>query len=118
MITFAVMISFLHTFFDKTPKVPDSGQRVLLLQNGAWRVGYRAVSEPITSETGEVVIMVADEEEFRSARWDDRLARGKPWPVSHMTVPKNDDKRARRKAKRSSRRKARNGYDPGKNGDA
>lgn len=112
------MISLLRTFFDKTPKVPDPGQRVLLLQNGGWRVGYRAISEPITSETGEVVIMVAGEEEFRSARWEDRLASGEPWPVSGMTVPKNDDKRARRKAKRSARRKARNGREPGRNGDA
>lgn len=112
MITFALMISFLRTLMDKTPKVPDPEQRVLLLENGEWHVGYRAVSEPITAETGEVVILVADEEEFRSARWENRIARGKPWPVSRLTVPRKDDRRARRKAKRHARRKARQSRAP------
>ncbi|WP_047866272.1 hypothetical protein [Rubrobacter aplysinae] len=103
------MISFLRTMFDKKPKVPDPGQRVLLLENEEWRVGYRAVSEPITAETGEIVILVAGEEEFRAARWDNRLADGKPWPVSRMTVPRRDEQRARRKARRDARRGARNG---------
>jgi hypothetical protein len=101
------MISFLRAMFDKRPKVPDPGQRVLLLENDEWRVGFRAVSEPITAETGEVVILVAEEEEFRAARWDNRLADGKPWPVSRMTVPRRDEQRARRKARRSARRDSR-----------
>lgn len=106
MITFWMMISFLRTIFDKAPKVPDPGQRILTLENGDWRVGYRAISEPITAETGEVVILIAEEEEFRAARWEGRLARGKPWPVSRMTVPRNDDRRARRRARRRSQGKS------------
>ena len=106
MVTFCPMISFLRTIFEKAPKVPDPGQRILILENGDWRVGYRAVSEPITAETGEVVILIAEEEEFRAARWDGRLARGKPWPVSRITVPRSDERRARRRAKRKARRKS------------
>lgn len=101
------MISFLRTVFYKAPKVPDPGQRVMLLDRSGWRQGYRAVSGPITSETGEVVILVAEEEEFRSARWDNRLADGMPWPVSQMTVPRRDEQRARRRARREARRGSR-----------
>lgn len=109
MVTFEPMISFLRTVFDKAPKVPDPGQRILLFENGEWCVGYRAVSGPITAETGEVVILVAREEEFRSARWDGRLPVGKPWPVSRMTVPRRDERRARRRAKRKARRRVQQG---------
>lgn len=99
------MLSFLRTVFDKAPRVPDPGQRVLLLENDGWRSGYRAVSEPITAETGEVTILVAEEDEFRAARWEGRLARGKPWPVSRMTVPRRDEQRARRRARRKTRQR-------------
>lgn len=104
MVTFCLMISFLRTIFEKAPKVPDPEQRIQLLENGEWRGGYRAVSEPITAETGEVVILIAEEEEFRAARWEGRLAKGKPWPVSRMTVPRSDERRARRRAKRKTQR--------------
>jgi hypothetical protein len=106
MVTFSPMISLIRSILDKAPKVPDPGQRVLLFENDEWCVGYRAVSEPITAETGEVVILVAREEEFRAARWDGRFPVGKPWPVSRMTVPRRDEQRARRRAKRKARRQA------------
>lgn len=106
MITFWTMISFIRTILDKAPKVPDPGQRILILENGDWRVGYRAVSEPITAETGEAMILIAEEEEFRAARWEGRLARGKPWPVSSMTVPRNEERRARRRARRKAKRRS------------
>lgn len=97
---------------NKAPKVPDPGQRVLLFENEEWCVGYRAVSEPITAETGEVVILVAKEEEFRAARWDGRFPVGRPWPVDRMTVPRSDERRARRRAKRKARRQAAKSQEP------
>lgn len=115
------MISFLRTVFDKAPRIPDPGQRVLLLDESGWRPGYRAVSNPITSETGEVVILVAEEEEFRSARWENRFADGISWPVSRMTVPRRDEQRAKRRARRktgrnSSQRPVQSQDKPSKNG--
>lgn len=104
MVSFSPMISLIRSILDKAPKVPDPGQRVLLFENDEWCVGYRAVSEPITAETGEVVILVAKEEEFRAARWDGRFPVGRPWPVSRMTVPRSDERRARRRARRKARR--------------
>jgi len=51
------------------PRVPDPGQHVeLLMEDGSWRRGFRAVSEPSTTELGEVVVWVATEDEYRAAQ--------------------------------------------------
>lgn len=74
-------------FFGRRARVPDPGQCVgLLLENGSWRQGFRAVSPPTTAETGEVVIWVATEDEYRSACWSDREAVGMPWPVDRISI--------------------------------
>src|SRR5829696_7531080 len=69
------------------PHVPDPGQHVdLRMEDGSWRRGFRAVSEPSTSEWGEVVVWVATEDEYRAARWEGRSAVGVPWPTERMVV--------------------------------
>ena len=67
--------------------VPEPGQRVRLrTARGRWRGSYRALSEPFTDEGGVVVVRVADEEEYRSARREGRSAIGMPWPVGQMAA--------------------------------
>ena len=67
--------------------MPDSGQHVdVRLEGGLWRQGFKAISEPSTAETGEVVIWVCKEDEFREARWEKREAVGMPWPVERMRL--------------------------------
>lgn len=67
--------------------VPEPGQRVRLrTARGRWRGSYRALSEPFTDEGGVVVVRVADEEEYRSARREGRSAIGMPWPVRQMAA--------------------------------
>jgi hypothetical protein len=69
------------------PRVPDPGQHVdLHMEDGSWRRGFRAVSEPSTTEWGEVVVWVATEDEYRAARWKGRSAVGVPWPTERMVV--------------------------------
>jgi hypothetical protein len=69
------------------PRVPDPGQHVdLRMEDGSWRRGFRAVSEPSTSEWGEVVVWVATEDEYRAARGEGRSAVGVPWPTERMVV--------------------------------
>ena len=52
----------------RPPLVPDPGQRVLLLSEDGSRIeGFRAVSGPITTETGGIIIRVAIEEEYRDS---------------------------------------------------
>jgi hypothetical protein len=69
------------------PRVPDPGQHVeLRMEDGSWRRGFRAVSEPSTTEWGEVVVWVATEDEYRAARWEGRSAVGVPWPTERMVV--------------------------------
>ena len=69
------------------PRVPDPGQHVdLHMEDGSWRRGFRAVSEPSTTEWGEVVVWVATEDEYRAARWEGRSAVGVPWPTERMVV--------------------------------
>jgi hypothetical protein len=69
------------------PRVPDPGQHVdLRMEDGSWRRGFRAVSEPSTTELGEVVVWVATEDEYRAARGEGRSAVGMPWPTERMVV--------------------------------
>ena len=68
-------------------RIPDPSQKVeLRLEDGSWRRGFRAISEPSTVETGEVVIWVYKEDEYRDARWEDREPVGVPWPVKRMRL--------------------------------
>jgi hypothetical protein len=69
------------------PRVPDPGQHVeLRMEDGSWRRGFRAVSEPSTTELEEVVVWVATEDEYRAARGEGRSAVGVPWPTERMVV--------------------------------
>jgi hypothetical protein len=44
------------------PRIPDPGRHVdLRTEDGAWRKGFRALSEPWTAATGEVMIWVTTE---------------------------------------------------------
>ena len=71
----------------RPPHVPDLGQFVdLRTEDGAWREGFRALSGPWTAETGEVVILVATEDEYRAAGREGRRAVGVPWPVRRMRL--------------------------------
>jgi hypothetical protein len=68
-------------------RVPDPGQHVeLRMEDGSWRWGFRAVSQPSTTEWGEVVVWVATEDEYRAARGEGRSAVGVPWPAERMVV--------------------------------
>ncbi len=52
------------------------------MEDGSWRQGFRALSESSTAETGEVLIWVATEDEYREARSEGRRAIGMPWQRS------------------------------------
>jgi hypothetical protein len=74
-------------FLKGPPRVPDPGQHVeLRMEDGSWRRGFRAISEPSTTEWGEVVAWVATEDEYRAARGERRSAVGVPWPTERMVV--------------------------------
>jgi hypothetical protein len=47
---------------------------------------FRAISEPTTAETGEVVIWVTTEKEYEAAIREGRPAVGRPWPAKQMEV--------------------------------
>jgi hypothetical protein len=69
------------------PHVPDPGQHVdLRMEDGSWRRGFRALSEPSTTEWGEVVVWIATEDEYQAARGEGRSAVGVPWPKERMVV--------------------------------
>jgi hypothetical protein len=69
------------------PCVPGPGQHVdLRTEDGSWRRGFRAISEPSTTEWGEVVVWVATEDEYRAAQGEGRSAIGVPWPIERMVV--------------------------------
>ena len=72
----------------RTPRIPDPGQIVdLRMEDGSWRQGFRALSEPSTTETtGEVLIWVCTEDEYREAHREERRAVGMRWPVERMRV--------------------------------
>jgi hypothetical protein len=71
----------------RIPRIPDPGQHVdLRTENGTWRQGFRALSEPWTADTGEVMIWVATEDEYRAAGREVRSAVGVPWPTERMRL--------------------------------
>jgi hypothetical protein len=50
----------------KPAQVADPGEMVdLRMEDGSWRQGFRALSAPSTAETGEVLIWVCTEDEYR-----------------------------------------------------
>jgi hypothetical protein len=71
----------------KLPLVPDPGQRVeLLLEDGSQRSGFVATSGPLTSDSGEIVVRVALEEEYRDSKRERRSAVSMAWPVARLEV--------------------------------
>jgi hypothetical protein len=76
------------TFLKRPPCIPDPGQHVdLRTEDGSWRKGFRALSGPWTSDTGEVVIWVATEDEYRAAGREGRSAVGCRGPRSGCACP-------------------------------
>jgi hypothetical protein len=68
-------------------RIPDPGEMVdLRMEDASWREGFRALSEPSTAETGEVVIRVCTEDEYREAHREERRADGMSWPAKRMRV--------------------------------
>jgi hypothetical protein len=71
----------------RTPRIPDPGEHVdLRTENGAWRQGFRALSKPWTADTGEVMIWVATEDEYRAAGREGRRAVGVPWSMKRLRL--------------------------------
>ena len=71
----------------RPPLVPDPGQQVLLLNEDGSRIeGFRAVSGPLTKETGGIVIRVATEEEYRNSRREGRRAVSMAWSLDKVEV--------------------------------
>ena len=71
----------------RPPRIPDPGEMVdLRMEDGSWRKGFRALSEPSTIQTGEVLIWVCTEDEYREARREERGAVGMRWPAKRMRV--------------------------------
>ena len=74
-------------FRRKLPLIPDPGQRVRLRAGHRLLGGsFRAISEPATAVTGEVVIWVAREQEYEDSIREGRPAIGRPWPATQMEV--------------------------------
>jgi hypothetical protein len=71
----------------KPARIPDPGEIVdLRMEDASWREGFRAISEPSTAETGEAVIWICTEDEYREAHREERRAVGMWWPVARMRV--------------------------------
>jgi hypothetical protein len=71
----------------KPPLVPDPGQRVeLLLEDGSQRSGFVAATGPLTSDSGEIVVRVALEDEYRDSKRERRSAVSMDWPVARLEV--------------------------------
>ena len=72
----------------RSAQVADPGEMVdLRMEEGSWRQGFRALfCAPSTAETGEVLIWVCTEDEYRQARSEDRRAVGMTWPAKRMRV--------------------------------
>jgi hypothetical protein len=67
----------------RTPRIPERGQHVdLPTEDCSCRKGFRALSEPWTPETGDVMIWVPTEDEYRAAGREGRSAVGVPWRLS------------------------------------
>jgi hypothetical protein len=64
-------------------QVADPGEMVdLRVEDGSWRDGFRALCAPSSAETGEVLIWVCTEDEYREAR----RGVGMSWPSKRMRV--------------------------------
>jgi hypothetical protein len=76
------------SLFRRSPSlIPDPGQRVRLrTRHRLLEGGFRAISEPTTADTGEVVIWVTREEEYEASIREGRPAVGRPWPAKQMEV--------------------------------
>lgn len=71
----------------RPPLVPDPGQQVRLVsEDGSYIDGFRAVSGPLTAETGGIIIRVATEEEYRESRREGRRAVSMAWPADKVEV--------------------------------
>jgi hypothetical protein len=71
----------------RPPRIPDPGEMVdLRMEDGSWRQGFRALSAPSPAETGELLVWVCTEDEYREARWKGRRAVGMTWPATRMRV--------------------------------
>jgi hypothetical protein len=71
----------------RIPRIPVPGQPVdLRTENSAWLQGFRALSEPWTADTGEVMIWVATEDEYRAAGRERRSAVGVPWSTERLRL--------------------------------
>jgi hypothetical protein len=68
-------------------QVANPGEMVdLRMEDGSWREGFRALSEPSTAETGEAIIWVCTEDEYEEARREGRRAVGMRWPATRMRL--------------------------------
>jgi hypothetical protein len=71
----------------RPPLVPDPGQQVLLLSEDGSRIeGFRAVSGPMSTETGEIIVRVATEQEYKDSRREGRRAVSMAWPAERVEV--------------------------------
>jgi hypothetical protein len=71
----------------RAPLVPDPGQQVILLnEDGSVIEGFRAVTGPISTDTGAIIIRVAIEQEFRDSRREGRRAVSMAWPAERVEV--------------------------------
>jgi hypothetical protein len=71
----------------RPPLVPDPGQQVLLLsEDGSRLEGFRAVSGPMSTETGEIIIRVAIEQEYKDSQREGRRAVSMAWPAERVEV--------------------------------
>src|SRR5215217_6063741 len=68
-------------------RIPDPGQMVdLQMEDASWREGFRALSASSTAETGEVLIWVCTEDEYRGPHRGGRRAVGMPWSAKRRRV--------------------------------
>jgi hypothetical protein len=68
-------------------QVANPGEMVdLRMEDGSWREGFRALSEPSTAETGEVIIWVCTEDEYEEACREGRRAVGMRWPATRLRL--------------------------------
>ena len=58
----------------------------LLLEDGSQRSGFVAATGPLTSDSGEIVVRVALEEEYRNSKRERRSAVSMAWPVARLEV--------------------------------
>lgn len=72
---------------NRPPLVPDPGQQVLLVNEDGSRIeGFRAVTGPISTEMGGIIIRVAIEQEYKDSRREGRRAVSMAWPAERVEV--------------------------------